>query len=166
MTDAARDWVHDYVRAGVVRGRSGLRFRPAVRVALEAGSVAAHGLIDEGFDRLDAFLHPSRKGNDMNWAVLIPIILDLVRKLLEKKQQGPAPVATAGVQPMMADGDCEAFAVRIDQLVGPAAMAATADPVKFGDGGLVAVLQQLSAALRAKDWAGIKQALADIISRL
>lgn len=98
----------------------------------------------------------------MNWAILIPILVDIFRKILENRAKGPLPVGAASgdIPALMSDQEADALATKLEVACKPPAGATAEGPQPMAaDGGMISQMMELIAALRAKDWAKVWQLL-------
>jgi hypothetical protein len=106
----------------------------------------------------------------MNWiAVLAPIIADLVKLLLERRRPRAAGAAAGPPAALMSDAEADAMAARLEQVVAqaPKAQGATGVPQPVGsDAGIIAHVQELIDALRARDWFKVGDWLRDFVNHL
>ena len=158
-----RVWLRRFVADSCDRARDGLRFQPAVRVALDAGEAAALGAIDEAFARLERLT--DNPGEPMWWQALIPVVLEILKKWLEKRDPtAPGTVRGAAPAAFCSDVECDQFATQLEQAVAPAT-ARGAQPAGHPSG-VIQHFLDLAAAFRARDWAKIQTLLVDLITHL
>lgn len=97
----------------------------------------------------------------MWWQQLIPAILEIVRLILERRLPPPA------VRPAMSGvADAEAadrLAAQLETALAGAPKAA--DPLGH-DGGVIQHVQELIAALKARDWPKVIACITDLLSHL
>ena len=103
-------------------------------------------------------------------APLVPIFADLIRRWLEDRlKQSLAPARGAAPQALMSDREADQAAQQLEQAVQQSGVqpAAAGQPQPAGHpGGLIQHVQELIAALRARDWLKVGDWIRDFVSHL
>lgn len=95
----------------------------------------------------------------MNWTALIPLLLDLVRRLLDRKANPQVMQSSAAES-----SDLDSIADQLEAAA-PKAGNVAGQPVGADDG-IVAHLQRLATAVRSRDWTAIRTELLDLLGHL
>lgn len=101
------------------------------------------------------------------WQILTPLLLDLIKAWLDRRPPRPAGAAApmGAATALMTDAQADALATRFEQALAQAPKTAAGGPATH-EGGIIAHITDLIAALRARDWPRVQTLVIDLLTHL
>lgn len=150
-------WLTDFLHATFARAADSIHgVHPGERIAVDVAERVAVAAVDELFARIGT----QTQGDSMIWSMLLPIILQAIEWLWNRKH--PSTATPAGTAAAGSDAQADTLAAQVKDAI--ARMPKEGDVGH--DGGIVAHLEALYTALMAHDWAAVLKAVQDILTHL